>query len=194
MGILNESKDRLSEFFGAPQPAQILVGGDELFEVEEAFLYTIGRFLVTVGFYRGVSRYACFSKEKRDDPLFDDRDVEVSLALIAPESEWSTSETDSENDEGPDTLEPTESSWIISEYETTVTDSEGNDVDIIAAHRRFKPYLLAYTLIDAPLVDGVDGKLAHLASNMNKAKNLEAKVDAVIALLNEMLAERETGH
>ncbi|MGA3170557.1 MAG: hypothetical protein ABSE62_06045 [Chthoniobacteraceae bacterium] len=181
----------MSELFGAPEPAQILVGGDELFEVEEAFLYTIGRFLVTVGFYRGVSRYACFAKDKRDDPLFDDRDVEVSLALIAPESEWSTSEAESDDDEGPDTLEPTESSWIICEYETTVTDSEGNEVDIVAAHRRFKPYLLAYALIDAPEDEGEDGKLGQLASNMNKAKNLEAKVDAVIALLNELLAQRK---
>ncbi len=192
MPLLNEEKRELDEMFGAPKAAQLLVGGEELFEAEEAHLYVIGRFLVTVGFHDGVSRYACFSKEQRDDPLFDDRNVEVSLALIAPDARWGVSAKE-ENEPQGDGQQMETLLGIIAQYETVIRDAEGSTVRLTAAHRSFKPYLLAYTVKPPPAeaAPTISRKLEKLVREMNASESQAGKINAVIAVINELLAERK---
>jgi hypothetical protein len=202
MAFLNETKEALNQELGSATKANILVGGDELFEVEEALRYTLGRFHMIVGFYGGVARYACFSKERPDPQLFDDRDIEVALALVAPGASWRTVERDastSDSDDDPSQSNATGSSWVISEYRTTIKDTSGNVVEIIAFHRTIKPYFLAYTpsvlskksgRIHDPM-QSMDEKLDQLLSDMNTATSPETKIDCIIAVVNELVAERK---
>jgi hypothetical protein len=192
MWLLNEHKRRLDETLGAPTKAQLLVGGEELFEAEEAYLYVVGRFFVTVGFHGGVSRYACFSKDKTDDPMFDDRDVEVSLALISPDARWDV--TGKEHEDSGNDGQPTDTVLgIISQYETAIKDSNGKMVRITAAHRSFRPHFLAYTVSPPPAAHApvMSKRLEKLAREMNASETSAEKVDAVIAVINELLSERK---
>jgi len=186
MAILNETKETLNKELGSPTKANILVGGDEHFQADEAWRYTVGRFEVTVGFRHGLSRYACFYKDPQDNPQFEDRDVEVSLALLAPASSWSSYERDAD-----DLAAKTEAPWVICEYKTPITDIAGNKSGIIACHRTIKPHFLAYTQVNAsPQTESPDDRLNELLLNLNTDAKPEKKLDAAIAAINELAAQQ----
>jgi len=199
MALLNETKEDLDNQFGVPKKAQALVGGGKLFEAEATYCYNVGRFLVTIGFRNDIARYASFAKDRRDEQAFDDRDVDVCLALLAPESYWSLCNKDSaEGEAASEAAQAGDPTWIISQYETILRDTRGNELAIVASQRKVRPYVLAYVLdaIPSRLTHAQDRKRAnsekldHLALKMNTATTPERKIDAVIAVLNELLSER----
>jgi hypothetical protein len=190
MAILHENKEDLDSQYGLPKEAQRLVGGDKSFEAEEAWCYAVGRYLVTVGFRNQISHYACFAKDKRDGDKFDDLDVEVCLALISPDAEWTicAGAMPGEND-SEDAQKTPESVGIVAEYEADITDSKGNSIPISASRRKFRPYVIGCTRIEPPPQGGIE----ELAAKMNSAVTTEEKLDAAIAVINELIAERGKG-
>jgi hypothetical protein len=70
--------------------------------------------------------------------------------LIAPASEWKSSTNSnpaSSGDKNPFTIGST---GTTTQYQTTIKDATGNDVDVLAWHRTTKPYVFAY----CPLIPG----------------------------------------
>jgi hypothetical protein len=97
-----------------------------------------------------ISRYVCFTKQSLAEQAFAPEDVESCLMLIAPASEWKSSTNSnpaSSGDKNPFTIGST---GTTTQYQTTIKDATGNDVDVLAWHRTTKPYVFAY----CPLIPG----------------------------------------
>ncbi|HEX4087041.1 MAG TPA: hypothetical protein VHY22_19155 [Chthoniobacteraceae bacterium] len=174
MAILTETKLQLDKQFGAGKPANIPLGGEDLFRVREACSYPLGRYQMTVGFYDGVARYVSFAKDRLDDPHFSERDAEVCLALIAPPPlEWAALENPAVT--------------AISEHRITLQDSRGREIEILACYRRTRPYFFAYIPAGE---EAQPAQIDALMQKMNAAASLEEKVDAMAAVIRELVAQK----
>jgi len=91
MALLIQTKQNVDGQFGPSVMANNLIGGSDAFKGEEAYQYNVGDFQVTVGFYQGIGRYACFTKGTFDPEQFAPVDVETCLELIAPLGQWQSS-------------------------------------------------------------------------------------------------------
>jgi hypothetical protein len=145
MPILGLNKQDIDQLLGSPTMANNLIGGDDFFKGEKAFEYDVGDFLATVGFYRDISRYVCFTKQTLAEQAFAPEDVQSCLMLIDPASEWKSS-----TDPNPASSPTIGSSGTTTQYRTTIKDATGNDVAVLAWHRTTKPYVFAY----CPLIPG----------------------------------------
>jgi hypothetical protein len=150
VAILTKSKQEVDQQFGMPVMASNLIGGGDFFKGEKAYEYDVGDFRVVVGFYKDIGRYACFRKQSLADQAFAPEDVESSLMLIAPASQWKSSTDSNPASSGDKKTFTIGSTGTTSQYQTTIKDLGGNDVDVLAWHRTTKPYVFAY----CPLLPG----------------------------------------
>jgi len=158
MAILTQTKAAVDQQFGPPTMADNLIGGDDFFKREEAYQYSVGDLQVIVGFYSGIGRYVAFTKGMLDPQQFASEDVQSSLMLIAPPSQWKSSadQTPAPAPAGgakPSTPPPAHVIGSVGAdvtYQCTIKDSAGNDVSVLAWHRSDKAYVFAYCPLMMP--------------------------------------------